>query len=95
MHLDLCHISPPVIFLFVSQISQKKDDINDFQSSLQGKNTQEAGTSLLADKQCQAHIKTSKVKQASVQREIDQLSIQLNNLILENRQAERVLQEVH
>uniref|UniRef100_A0A3Q1HX84 Dynein regulatory complex protein 10 n=1 Tax=Anabas testudineus TaxID=64144 RepID=A0A3Q1HX84_ANATE len=33
-------------------------------------------------------------KQASIQQEIDQLKIQLNNLILENRQAERVLQEV-
>uniref|UniRef100_A0A7N6BTR6 Dynein regulatory complex protein 10 n=1 Tax=Anabas testudineus TaxID=64144 RepID=A0A7N6BTR6_ANATE len=32
-------------------------------------------------------------KQASIQQEIDQLKIQLNNLILENRQAERVLQE--
>lgn len=50
--------------------------------------------SLLADKQCQSHIKTSKMKQTSIQQEIDRLNIQLNNLILENRQAERVLQEV-
>ncbi|XP_051278823.1 dynein regulatory complex protein 10 isoform X2 [Dicentrarchus labrax] len=67
--------------------------IEKMQSSLQGKNLQDADKSLLAEKQCQSHIKTSKVTQASTQQKIDQLNIQLNSLILENRQTERVLQE--
>ncbi|XP_035514144.1 dynein regulatory complex protein 10 [Morone saxatilis] len=67
--------------------------IEQMQSSLQGKNLQDADKSLLAEKQCQSHIKTSKVKQASIQHEIDQLNIQLNSLMLENRRTERVLQE--
>ncbi|XP_040897926.1 dynein regulatory complex protein 10 isoform X2 [Toxotes jaculatrix] len=76
-----------------SQISQKKNKIKNLQNSLQGSNiTQESGMPQLAVKQCQPHFHVSK-KQISMQQEIDQLNIQLNNLILENRQAERVLQE--
>lgn len=64
------------------------------QSSLQDNMSQEAGMSFLADKQCQSHIKTSKMKHSSLQRENDQLNSQLNDLILKNREAERVIQEV-
>lgn len=46
------------------------------------------------DKQVQAHIQVSKLKQDRLQQEIDQLKIQLKNVMLENRQAERLLQEV-
>ncbi|XP_045891517.1 dynein regulatory complex protein 10 [Micropterus dolomieu] len=76
-----------------AKISQKKDEIENLRGSLQTKNTPEAGMSLLADKQCQSLMKTSKLKQTSIKREIDQLNIQLNNMILENRQAEKVIQE--
>ncbi|XP_056232543.1 dynein regulatory complex protein 10 [Seriola aureovittata] len=72
-----------------SKISQRKNEIKMMQHSLQGINTLEADMSA---KQQQPLIKISK-KQASMKQEIDQLNIQLNNLILENRQAERVLQE--
>uniref|UniRef100_A0A3B4UJX0 Dynein regulatory complex protein 10 n=1 Tax=Seriola dumerili TaxID=41447 RepID=A0A3B4UJX0_SERDU len=72
-----------------SKISQRKVKIEIMQHSLQGINTLEADMSA---KQHQPLIKISK-KQASMKQEIDQLNIQLNNLILENRQAERVLQE--
>uniref|UniRef100_A0A3B4WAN5 Dynein regulatory complex protein 10 n=1 Tax=Seriola lalandi dorsalis TaxID=1841481 RepID=A0A3B4WAN5_SERLL len=53
-------------------------------------NTLEADMSA---KQQQPLIKISK-KQASMKQEIDQLNIQLNNLILENRQAERKYEKV-
>ncbi|XP_044052776.1 dynein regulatory complex protein 10 isoform X2 [Siniperca chuatsi] len=76
-----------------AKISHKNDEIKNLQSSLQRKNAQEASMSLLAGKQCQSHMKISKVKHTSIQQEIDQLNIQLNNLMLENRQAERVIQE--
>ncbi|XP_040010926.1 dynein regulatory complex protein 10 [Xiphias gladius] len=75
-----------------AEISLKKIEIKNLQQSLQGNNTQEAGMSLPADKQCRPHIKPSK-KQTSMQQEIEQLKMQLNKFILENRQAERVLQE--
>lgn len=47
-----------------------------------------------ADRQSQSIAKTSEQKQIRMQQEIDQLNVQLNNLILENREAERALQEV-
>nr|XP_046243256.1 dynein regulatory complex protein 10 isoform X2 [Scatophagus argus]XP_046243257.1 dynein regulatory complex protein 10 isoform X2 [Scatophagus argus] len=75
-----------------AKISHKNHQIKNLQSSLQEKKTQEAGMSF-GSKQGQSHIKSSKVKQTSIQQEIDQLNIQLNNLMVENRQAERVLQE--
>ncbi|XP_074494197.1 dynein regulatory complex protein 10 [Sebastes fasciatus] len=74
-------------------ISQINDEIKAMQSSLQDNMSQEAGMSFLADKQCQSHIKTSKMKHSSLQRENDQLNSQLNDLILKNREAERVIQE--
>ena len=66
-----------------------------FETFLQEKVAQEAVLSVLADKERQSHIKASEMKQAGTQKEIDQLSIQLTNLILENRATERVIQEVH
>uniref|UniRef100_A0A667YUQ7 Dynein regulatory complex protein 10 n=1 Tax=Myripristis murdjan TaxID=586833 RepID=A0A667YUQ7_9TELE len=47
-----------------------------------------------ADRQSQSISKTSEQKQIRMRQEIDQLNVQLNNLILENREAERVLREV-
>lgn len=79
-----------LIFLFVSQISKQKE----LDSSLQEDDTQETLLSVLTDKECQSYIKTSKAKQASIEQEVDKLSIQLNNLILENTAAERVIKEV-
>lgn len=81
-------------FLFVSQISQTNVEIEKLQSALRENNRQEADISLLADKQCQAHIKSAKMKHTSIQQEIDQLNSQLNSLTLEDGQAERVIQEV-
>ncbi|XP_070690552.1 dynein regulatory complex protein 10 [Pempheris klunzingeri] len=76
-----------------AMISLTNDEIKYLLSLLEEKHIQEAHTSLLSHKQCQSRIKTSNVKQSGIQLEIDQLNIQLNNFILENRQAERVLQE--
>lgn len=45
-------------------------------------------------KQLQSVIEASQAKQSRVQQEIDQLNARLNNLILDNREAERALQEV-
>ncbi|XP_029295147.1 LOW QUALITY PROTEIN: dynein regulatory complex protein 10 [Cottoperca gobio] len=73
-----------------AQISEKNDEIKHFQDSLKGDNSQKADTSLLAEKQCQSHMKTS--KHSSKQQELDRLNSQLNKLFLESRQAERVIQ---
>ncbi|KAK2902161.1 dynein regulatory complex protein 10 isoform X2 [Channa argus] len=73
-------------------IFQEKNKIQNLQNSLLEKTAQEVGISPFAEKQSQPHVQTSK-KQTSIQQKIDQLNIQLNNLILENRQAERILQE--
>ncbi|XP_070819984.1 dynein regulatory complex protein 10 isoform X2 [Chaetodon trifascialis] len=67
-------------------------EIKKLQRFLQEKITQEAGMLPLADQQYQSHIKTSKVKQNSIQQQTE-LNMKLHNLILENREAERVLQE--
>lgn len=45
-------------------------------------------------KQLQSIIEALQAKQSRVQQEIDQLNPRLNNLILDNREAERALQEV-
>ncbi|XP_049434264.1 dynein regulatory complex protein 10 isoform X1 [Epinephelus fuscoguttatus] len=76
-----------------AEISQTNVEIEKLQSALRENNRQEADISLLADKQCQAHIKSAKMKHASIQQEIDQLNSQLNSLTLEDGQAERVIQE--
>lgn len=83
----------------ISQISQKENTIKQLESLLQACSTQEGDVSddnmsPVEDKQVQAHIQVSKLKQDRLQQEIDQLKIQLKNLMLENRQAERLLQEV-
>ncbi|KAF1389092.1 hypothetical protein PFLUV_G00069870 [Perca fluviatilis] len=75
-----------------AMISEKNVEIQNLQSGLNGNIRQDAGVSLLVEKQCQSHIKAAKIKHTSIQREIDRLNSQLNNLILENRQAERVIQ---
>ncbi|XP_078106754.1 dynein regulatory complex protein 10 [Sander vitreus] len=75
-----------------AMISEKNVEIQNLQSCLNGNIRQDAGVSLLVEKQCQSHIKAAKMKHTSIQREIDRLNSQLNNLILENRQAERVIQ---
>ncbi|XP_031165014.1 dynein regulatory complex protein 10 isoform X2 [Sander lucioperca] len=75
-----------------AMISEKNVEIQNLQSGLNGNIRQDAGVSLLVEKQCQSHIKAAKMKHTSIQREIDRLNSQLNNLILENRQAERVIQ---
>lgn len=77
-------------FIFVQQISQKNQQIQSLQSFLQEKKKE---ASALA-KQHQSIIEASQETQNRVQQEIDQLTAQLNSLIVGNRQAERALQEV-
>ncbi|XP_026178592.1 dynein regulatory complex protein 10 [Mastacembelus armatus] len=73
------------------KISMKKSEIQKLQDSLQ-RDTQEVHrpVSVIADKQCPPNTGTS--KKELLQEEIDRQTIQLNNLILENRQAEKELQ---
>ncbi|KAM7392114.1 hypothetical protein PAMP_022748 [Pampus punctatissimus] len=94
---DMEHIVSPegdqvaaIIKQLDAKITDIKDRIKNMKSPLRENN---AVLSTLADKECQALIKTSKMKQDSMQQEIDQLNIQLNNLILENKSKERVIQE--
>uniref|UniRef100_A0A3P9CJI8 Dynein regulatory complex protein 10 n=1 Tax=Maylandia zebra TaxID=106582 RepID=A0A3P9CJI8_9CICH len=82
-----------------AEISQKENTIKHLESLLQACSPQEGDVSddnmsPFEDKQVQAHIQVSKLKQDRLQQEIDQLKIQLKNVVLENRQAERLLQEV-
>ncbi|XP_059192492.1 dynein regulatory complex protein 10 [Centropristis striata] len=74
-------------------ISKKNDKIKYLQSFLQGRSRQNVDMSLLVDSQRQSLLKTSEVKHTSMQQQIDQLNTQLSSLALENRQAERVIQE--
>uniref|UniRef100_A0A3Q3JEF7 Dynein regulatory complex protein 10 n=1 Tax=Monopterus albus TaxID=43700 RepID=A0A3Q3JEF7_MONAL len=74
-----------------TKILQKQMEINNLQHSLQ-ENSPQVNMPLPTEKQSPPHIKTSK-KQEKLQQEIDQLTIQLNSLMSENRQAERILQE--
>lgn len=83
-----------LIFLLVSQITQKNDEIKHLQHSLKVNSGEELDVSLLAKKQFQSHDNLSKIKQNSIQQEIDQLNSQLNNSVLENRKVEKELQEV-
>ncbi|KAM9360656.1 dynein regulatory complex protein 10 [Symphorus nematophorus] len=75
------------------KILQEKSELKKLHLYLGKTDRQEADLLALTDKQCQSLIGTSKVKQRSVQREIDQLNNQLNTLIREHREAERELQE--
>ncbi|XP_042276761.1 dynein regulatory complex protein 10 [Thunnus maccoyii] len=76
-----------------AEISERNEEIKKLDTSLQESTAQEAVLSALVDKECQSHLKTSKMKQASIQQEIDQLNIQFNNVLLENRATERAIQE--
>ncbi|XP_034728134.1 dynein regulatory complex protein 10 [Etheostoma cragini] len=73
-------------------ISEKNVEIQNLQIGLNGPIRQDTGVSLLVEKQRQSHNKAAKVKHTSIQQEIDRLNSQLNNLILENREAEREIQ---
>lgn len=76
-----------------AEISERNEEIKKLDTSLQESTAQEAVLSALVEKECQSHLKTSKMKQASIQQEIDQLNIQFNNVLLENRATERAIQE--
>lgn len=64
------------------------------QSKIEALKTKDKNRNLLHEKQCQAIIKASKEKQASVQKEMDKMTIQLKEMRIEHREAERVLQKV-
>lgn len=81
-------------FLFMKQISKKDQQIKTLQGELQAHKTEEEGMLLPQDQQSHPNIKASQVKQAGVRREIDQLKVQLNTLMLENKRAETSLQQV-
>ncbi|KAM9858632.1 dynein regulatory complex protein 10 [Aulostomus maculatus] len=76
-----------------AEISEKNEEIKFLESSLQGDDAKESDWLFLAEKQCQSFINMSQMKQAGIQQQVDLQNIQLNNLILENRQIERALQE--
>ncbi|XP_029366163.1 dynein regulatory complex protein 10 isoform X1 [Echeneis naucrates] len=71
------------------RIYLEKNEIIKLEHSLQENNPQEVSVSFAAK---QPHIMLSE-KQASMKQEMDQLNVQLNNLILENRRAEKALKE--
>ncbi|XP_069565560.1 dynein regulatory complex protein 10 [Brachyistius frenatus] len=72
------------------KISQIDVTIKTLQSALEAVNKQLNDETPLVQKQ---PTKTTNVKEASIQQEIDRLNIQLNNLMLENNQAEKIPQE--
>ncbi|XP_027128722.1 dynein regulatory complex protein 10 isoform X3 [Larimichthys crocea] len=74
-------------------IAQEDLKIKDLQSKIEALKTKDKNRNLLHEKQCQAIIKASKEKQASVQKEMDKMTIQLKEMRIEHREAERVLQK--
>ncbi|XP_030592877.1 dynein regulatory complex protein 10 isoform X2 [Archocentrus centrarchus] len=81
-----------------AEMSQKEDKIKHLESLLQACSTQEGNMSEdnmspFEDQQIQAHIKKSKRDQDYLQQEINKQKTQLRNVMLENRKAERLLQE--
>ena len=78
------------VLLFLSQISQQNVEIANLQESLDANNTQKLQISPTYKKSL-PHVSE---KHASMQQEVDPLNNQLNNLLRENKQAERLLQEV-
>ncbi|XP_061841792.1 dynein regulatory complex protein 10 [Nerophis lumbriciformis] len=78
-----------------AEISKKTDDLSILERRLQESQTKEVDWWLVADKQCQSLIKTSQVKQASFQQEIDKLNIRLHTMTLKYREGEKVLQEIN
>ncbi|XP_077417583.1 dynein regulatory complex protein 10 [Vanacampus margaritifer] len=77
------------------EISEKKDDIETLERRLKENQIEVVDWELFADEQCQALIKTSQVKQASVQQEIDRLNIRLHTSTLKFREGEKTLQEIN
>lgn len=78
------HLTFPLL-PFLSQIAEKNTEMKILE--------QVTFTALRADKKFQPQVTTS-TTQARLQQEIEQMKMKLNNLVLENRQAERILQEV-
>lgn len=89
---DLFPVSSVVSFSFLSQISEKKTEIEYLQHSLQS--CIQKANMLETVTQSNTDIKPSD-EEVRLTQEINQLKIQLNNLILENKKAERELQEVN
>ncbi|XP_054629964.1 dynein regulatory complex protein 10 isoform X1 [Dunckerocampus dactyliophorus] len=77
------------------EISKKTDDLSILERRLQESQTEEVDWQLVADEQCQSLIKTSQVKQTSIQQEIDKLNIRLHTMTLKYREGEKVLQEIN
>ncbi|XP_074527152.1 dynein regulatory complex protein 10 [Halichoeres trimaculatus] len=75
--------------LIDGEISLHNSMIENEQRSLEKKKREEA--SVLIPDSLKPHTKTSKINR--LQQEIDQLQTQLNSLMLENREAERAIQE--
>ncbi|KAM8865228.1 dynein regulatory complex protein 10-like [Synchiropus picturatus] len=73
------------------KIHEKNEEINGLESQLQEDHSKELPS--LSDERCQPHIKSSEMRQAATQKEIDELSTRLKSLILENKDNERELQE--
>ncbi|CAJ1068836.1 dynein regulatory complex protein 9 [Xyrichtys novacula] len=69
------------------KISLQNIEIENLTGSLEEKNTEEANLSIVAGH----HVRVP--KKSRLQQETDQLQTQLNNLMLENREAERVIQK--
>ena len=86
-------------FSYISQISKKNHVIKKLKSSLhQMEKLSEdfvSRTQQDAEKQSQADVKASEGKQTRLQQEFNQLTVQLNNLIIENKEAESALRKVH
>lgn len=77
------------------QISQKNNEITTLQNALQMRRNTQEHKSLFTDQLQKSEINLKyNMKQASLQQEIDQLNSQIKSLVLENRKAEKVLQEV-
>lgn len=74
----------------MQQISDKNQEIENLQRSLEEKKQK---ANLLA-KQHQSILETSDLTVQKIQQNVDEVSTQLKKLIRENRQSEKVLQEV-
>ncbi|KAM9744109.1 dynein regulatory complex protein 10 isoform 2-T2 [Menidia menidia] len=73
------------------QISEREREIRHLEKDLG--NIREENLPALQDTHAQQNMKILSTKLSSLQKEADELSLQLNSLMLENKQAERVLQE--
>ncbi|XP_077600522.1 dynein regulatory complex protein 10-like isoform X1 [Stigmatopora nigra] len=77
------------------EISEKTDDIQTLERLLKENQIEPVDWQLLADEECQSIIKTSQVKQASIQQEIDRLNIRIHTSTLKFREGEKTLQEIN